>query len=244
MDTLTFLNSPLLWGLTAASIPVLIHLLYRRQYRRVDWAPMRYLKLSVQRNRQRIRIEQLLLLLLRTLVVLLLFFLVARPVMHAEGISRLLGGSSRVNRIVLLDDSLSMGFAEEGKTALARGQELLVDLLATFGPKDRFTLVLASQPKQPLVREIELDDLDQTVQVVRGVQRSEVFSAWEPILQAIDALLASGSYPLHEVTLITDLRKAGWEGQLGDLAIIAAGEATASDAITNSRTFYRVLLLP
>jgi hypothetical protein len=224
MDTLTFLNSPLLWGLTAASIPVLIHLLYRRQYRRVDWAPMRYLKLSVQRNRQRIRIEQLLLLLMRTLVVLLLFFLVARPVMHAEGISRLLGGSSRVNRIVLLDDSLSMGFAEEGKTALARGQELLVDLLATFGPKDRFTLVLASQPKQPLVREIELDDLDQTVQAVRGVERSEVFSAWEPILQAIDALLASGSYPLHEVTLITDLRKAGWEGQLGDLATRWASE--------------------
>ena len=218
METLTFLNSPLLWGLAAASIPLLIHLLYRRQYRRIDWAPMRYLKLSVQRNRQRIRIEQLLLLLLRTLAVLLLFFLVARPVMHAEGFSRLLGGSSRVNRIVLLDDSLSMGFAEEGKTALARGQELLVDLLGTFGPKDHLTLVLASQPKQPLVREIELDELDPTVQLVRGVQPTEVFGAWDPALQAIDVLIASGSYPLHEVTLITDLRQAGWEAQLGELA--------------------------
>jgi len=224
MDTLTFLNSPLLWGLTAASIPILIHLLYRRQYRRVEWAPMRYLKLSVQRNRQRIRIEQLLLLLLRTLVVLLLFFLVARPVMHAEGLSRLMGGSSRVNRIVLMDDSLSMGYAVDGKTALARGQELLVDLLATFGPKDHFTLVLASQPTQPLLREIELDDLDETAQAVRGVGPSEVFSAWEPILQAIDALLAGGAYPLHEVTLITDLRRAGWEAPLGDLATRWASE--------------------
>ncbi|MEX0979039.1 MAG: BatA domain-containing protein, partial [Pirellulales bacterium] len=76
MDTLTFLNSPLLWGLSLAAIPLIIHLLYRRQYRRVDWAPMRYLKMSIQRNRRRIRIEQLLLLLLRTALVLLLFFLV------------------------------------------------------------------------------------------------------------------------------------------------------------------------
>ncbi len=66
METLTFLNSPLLWGLLLASIPLLIHLLFRRQYRRVDWAPMRYLKLSIQRNRRRIRLEQILLLLLRT----------------------------------------------------------------------------------------------------------------------------------------------------------------------------------
>src|SRR5580693_63809 len=116
MNTLTFLNSPLLWGLALASIPLLIHLLFRRQYRRIDWAPMHYLKLSIQRNRRRIRLEQILLLLLRTALVLLLFFAVARPVMHAEGLSRWLGASGRTNRIVLLDDSLSMGYTEAGKT--------------------------------------------------------------------------------------------------------------------------------
>ena len=79
MSTLSFLNSPLLWGLGLASIPIIIHLLYRRKYRRIEWAPMHYLKLSIQRNRRRIRLEQLLLLLLRTLMVLLLFFIVARP---------------------------------------------------------------------------------------------------------------------------------------------------------------------
>ena len=223
MNTLTFLNQPLLWGLGLASIPVLIHLLYRRQYRRVEWAPMRYLKLSVQRNRQRIRIEQILLLLLRTLVVLLLFFLVARPVMHAEGLSSWLGGSGRVNRIVLLDDSLSMGYSDQGKSALGRGQEILADLVTTFGPKDRFTLVLASQPKAPLLREVDLENVDELVRMIRNVQPADTFGAWQPILEAIDELIAGGSYPLHEVTLVTDMRRAGWEGQLAELGNRWAG---------------------
>lgn len=217
MNTLTFLNSPLLWGLSLASIPVIIHLLYRRQYRRVDWAPMHYLKLSIQRNRRRIRIEQLLLMLLRTALVLLLFFLVARPVMHAEGLSRWLGASGRTNRIVVLDDSLSTGYAEQGKTALARGQEVLADLLPTFGAKDAFTLVLASQSTEPLLREVELADVDDVIAIVRGVKPTEVLGAWETILHAVDDLMASGSYPIYEVTLVTDLRRVGWDEVLAEL---------------------------
>ncbi|MEX0679449.1 MAG: BatA domain-containing protein [Pirellulales bacterium] len=217
MDTLTFLNSPLLWGLSLAAIPIIIHLLYRRQYRRVDWAPMRYLKLSIQRNRRRIRIEQLLLLLLRTALLLLLFFLVARPVMHAEGLSRWFGASGRTNRIVVLDDSLSIGYAAEGKTALARGQEVLADLLPTFGAKDAFTLVLASEPAEPVLREVELGNVDDVMAIIRGVKPTETLGAWDTILGAVDDLMASGSYPIYELTLVTDLRRAGWDERLDEL---------------------------
>ena len=218
MNTLTFLNSPLLWGLSLAAIPLIIHLLYRRRYRRVDWAPMRYLKLSIQRNRRRIRIEQLLLLLMRTALVLLLFFLVARPVMHAEGLSRWLGASGRTNRIVVLDDSLSMGYTQQGTTALARGQEVLADLLPTFGAKDAFTLLLASQPAEPVLREVELANVDDVIAIVRGVKPTEVLGAWETITGGVDDLMASGSYPIYEVTLVTDLRRTGWDEVLDRLA--------------------------
>ena len=53
MNSLVFLNSTLLWGLGLASIPLIIHFLFRRKFRQIDWAPMRYLKLTIQRNSAR-----------------------------------------------------------------------------------------------------------------------------------------------------------------------------------------------
>ena len=131
MDTLSYLSPAMLWGMALASIPVLIHLLFRRRFRRIDWAPMHYLKISIQRNRRRVRLEQLLLLILRTALVLLLFFLVARPVMHAQGLGNWLGGSSRTSQLIVLDDSLSMGYRDGGRSAWEQAQELARKVLET-----------------------------------------------------------------------------------------------------------------
>ena len=96
---------------------------------------MRYLKLSIQRNRQRIRLEQLLLLLLRTLAILLLFFLVARPLLHASGLGSWLSGRSRASQILVVDDSLSMGYLDAGRSALDRAQDVAVSVVAAVGRK-------------------------------------------------------------------------------------------------------------
>ena len=207
----SFLNSAALWGLALASIPIIIHLLFRRRFRRIDWAPMHYLKLSIQRNRRRIRLEQLLLLLLRTVAILLLFFLVARPVMHAEGLGHWLGGDSRTSQILLIDDSLGMDYHDGGRSAWERAKEVAAKLIETIGSKDRFTLVLASRPKAPLVREVELENPDEITQLIAGARPSDVHVAWEPVFSAVDELLETGAYPIQELTLITDLRRAGWD---------------------------------
>ncbi len=49
---ITFLSPFLIWGALLGAIPLIIHLLNRRRFRRVEWAPMHYLKLTIQRNRQ------------------------------------------------------------------------------------------------------------------------------------------------------------------------------------------------
>jgi hypothetical protein len=89
---MTFLSPLLAWGMLLGLIPLIIHLLNRRRFRRVEWAPMRYLKLTIERNRRKIEVEQLLLLLLRIALVLLLFFFLARPVINPKGWS---AGSGR-----------------------------------------------------------------------------------------------------------------------------------------------------
>ena len=224
MPGLNFLNPALLWGLGLASIPIIIHLLFRRQFRRVEWAPMKYLKLTIQRNRRRVQIEQLLLLLMRIAIISLLAFLVARPVIHSLGLARWLGGSTRTSRIVVLDDSLSMGLNTNGQTSFDRAVGLATQLARGVEPQDRFTLVLASRPKNPLLHEIEVLDADSVVQLLKQQKPSAVYVSWAPTMAAVDELVSSTTYPTREVTLLTDLRRAGWEQNLKEIADRWAGE--------------------
>jgi len=218
MSALSFLGAPWLWGLALVSIPVIIHLLFRRRFRRVEWAPMRYLKLAIERHRRRIRLEQLLLLLLRMAVIAMLFLALARPLMHAHGWGSWLGGSLRGSQLVILDDSLSMGYIVDGRSALDRAKTLASSLFESFGPKDRLSLVLASKPEQPLLREVVRVSSEEVRLLIDGIEPTGVFVSWLSTLQALDGLVSSGVYPLREVTLITDLRGVGWSDELADLA--------------------------
>ena len=47
---LGFANAPLLYGLAAASVPILIHLLNRRKFREVHWAAMRFLLAAIRQE--------------------------------------------------------------------------------------------------------------------------------------------------------------------------------------------------
>ncbi len=214
MSTLTFLNATLLWGLGLASIPLIIHLLFRRKFRRIEWAPMRYLKLTIQRNRRRIQIEQLLLLLLRTALILLLVCIVARPIVNAAGIGRWLGGDTRTSHILLLDDSLSMGLTSAGRTAFDRALEIAVQAVEDVGLKDRFTLVLSSRPKAPLLREVDLANRNEATGLLRTLSPSETFTSWASTLRSLEELVESSTFPTRTVTIITDLRRAGWEDEV------------------------------
>ncbi len=214
MSSLTFLNSSLLWGLGLASIPLIIHLLFRRSFRRIEWAPMRYLKLTIQRNRRRIQIEQLLLLLLRTALIVLLVCMVARPIVNASGIGRWFGGDSRTSHILVLDDSLSMGLTTGGRSAFERALELAVQAVEDVGSKDRFTLVLSSRPKSPLLREVDLSERNLATGLLRTLVPSETLTSWSSTLRILDDLIESSTYPTRAVTIITDLRKVGWEDEV------------------------------
>ena len=76
---MTFLNMVMLAGLGLIAIPILIHLLNRRQPKRLDWAAMRFLAASMAARSRRLILEEVVLLALRCLLVALIVLAMARP---------------------------------------------------------------------------------------------------------------------------------------------------------------------
>jgi len=213
------LLSPLLiWGMLLGIIPLVIHLLNRRRFRRVEWAPMRHLRLTIRRNRRRIQVEQLLLLLLRIALPVLLFFFLARPVLNPTGLERWIGGGGRSSQVVLVDDSLSMGYASGGPPAFHRAREVAGAILAAARPQDRCTLVAASAPRTPVFHEVDGGRREELSGDALALPISEAHAAWPAVLEGVDEVVQSCTYPTRSLTIITDLRKSGWDAGVGPVA--------------------------
>ncbi len=76
---MTFLNASLLAGLLAAAIPIAVHLMSRRQPRRVVFPATRFLKNQLESSRTRLRVQRWWLLALRILAVVAFAAALARP---------------------------------------------------------------------------------------------------------------------------------------------------------------------
>ena len=106
-----FLNPAVLFGLLAASIPVLIHLLNLRKLKRIEFSTLAFLK-ELQKNKiRKIKLKQWLLLALRVLIILFLVMAFARPTI--KGIA--IGGTTsaaKTTAVFILDDTYSMSVVD------------------------------------------------------------------------------------------------------------------------------------
>lgn len=82
---MTFLHWSILIGLAAVAIPIVIHLLNRRQARTMAWGATRFLLASLASRNRRILIEEIVLMILRCSLVALLVLAMARPFLPSRG---------------------------------------------------------------------------------------------------------------------------------------------------------------
>jgi hypothetical protein len=208
---MTFLTPLLTWGMILGVIPIIIHLLNRRRFRRVEWAPMRYLKLTIQRNRRKIQIEELILLLMRIAALVLLFFFLARPVLNPTGLEQWLGSGGRTSQVIVVDDSMSMGYAAGDASGFQRARETAAALLAAARPLDHCTIATTSAPRVPVLHDIDGSRREELTAAALGLPITGTHAAWPAVFEGIDELLRSCTYPTRQLTILTDLRRSGWE---------------------------------
>jgi hypothetical protein len=132
---MTFLNPLVLFGLVAAAIPILIHLLNLRKLKVVDFSSLRFLKELQKTRMRRLKLRQLLILLLRTLLIVFLVLAFSRPALKGS-LASMGGGHATSTVVVLLDDSPSMGTRNDRGVLFDQAREAAAQMLSTVSPSD------------------------------------------------------------------------------------------------------------
>lgn len=140
---MTFLNPLALFGLLAAAIPILLHLLNLRKLRTIEFSTLAFLKELQKTKIRRLKLRQLLLLILRTLLVLLIVVAFARPTLKGT-LAGNLGSHAKTTAIVLIDDSYSMTVSDEQGELLKQAKQAAKNIVPLFKEGDEIFLVRLS----------------------------------------------------------------------------------------------------
>ncbi|MDC0048289.1 VWA domain-containing protein [Verrucomicrobia bacterium] len=213
---MSFLNLFPVWGTLAAigiAVPIIIHLLYRKNKKETDWAAMELLRRALVVRSGQIRLEDFIILLLRCLTLLLLAAALLRPILKDSS----LVGNQRVGMVVAIDDSLSMnhGATTRFETAIEKARKVL----GTASPGDKVSIVFLNereiddQKKVPLrAADYDANKVNDVLDAAKSSGASTHQSNLEnsiPLLKEMSDEMKAGTKEIH---IITDAQQSDWTG--------------------------------
>ncbi len=200
---LTFFNPLLLMGLAAAILPILIHRITRKKAVTRKFSAVRLLMQSQLVTARPQRLKHLLLLALRILAVAAIVFMMARPVVVRPGFAALPDNGARV---LILDNSLSMGFREDSGQRFERLNAAAAAALKGFG--GRVALIPTVRlPESPEVRWLtSAGALKALQQVPLSFGRGNVLAAFARAYGQLENL----NVP-KQILVFSDMARSDWE---------------------------------
>jgi aerotolerance regulator-like protein len=216
----SLLNAPLLSAAALISVPILIHLFNRRQFKVVRWGAMDFLLQASKENKRKVKIQHLLVLLLRCLAIILLALFLARPAISSAGLGFLPGVEDQVERVVILDDSGSLAYRSGRTTAFSRSKRILkrfVEDLARERPRDSLIVIRASTPNQ--AERLEAPGSEETQRFLERLLTYEPGSSSLDLPRLVESALGDKP-PAGKKTVvyvISDMRRRDWQGAEGEI---------------------------
>jgi uncharacterized membrane protein YobD (UPF0266 family) len=203
--SLFFLYPIFLFGLIAASLPLLIHLLNRRKLNRIRFPAVRFILLSQKRISRSYRLRHWILLVLRTMAVVLLALLLANPIFQTG--AGLFAGGGPVALVILLDNSLSMTWSGDG-IGFKQAKEAARLLITSLNDGDRAAIIPTSiSGKEPIRLKSEKDVL------LKELEQLEIADGTANLSTVLGKAYEVLSEPAgqKEIRFITDLGLTGWD---------------------------------
>jgi len=200
-----FLYPIFLFGLIAASLPLLIHLLNRRKLNRIRFPAVRFILMSQKRISRSYRLRHWILLALRTMAVVLLALLLANPIFQTG--AGLFAGGGPVSLVILLDNSLSMTWSGDG-IGFKQAKEAARLLITSLGDSDRAAIIPTSiSGKEPIRLKLEKDVL---LKELDQIEITEGTADYSTALGKAYEILGEPAGQ-KDIRLITDLGLTGWD---------------------------------
>jgi hypothetical protein len=173
--------------------------------------------LEAQRlNRRRVKLEEFILLLLRCLAMALIGLLLARPFLDSNPVGMF--SSGQTERVIVLDDSLSMAAVGGGKSPMEEASAMLgrwVEALAADGNDDLITVVRTTNPEKSSPNGLPLTEasMTQLLEDFKNVSARDSGGDLGAALLHVEKSFKGEKASLNRVVyVLTDLRRRDWEG--------------------------------
>jgi hypothetical protein len=203
---LTFLSPLILAGAALIAVPIVLHLIMRREPKHLVFPALRFIQKREESNRRRLRLRHLLLLLLRCAGIVLLALAVARPSVKSAGFVG--DQEAPIAAALVFDTTVRMDYQHENKTRLQAAQETALWLLPQL-PADSEIAVVDSTS---LAGAFAVDP----AAARHRVERLKTIAAPQPWLDVLESalrLVHESDKERKEVYLFTDLARGSWPSE-------------------------------
>lgn len=230
-----------LLGLLAASLPILAHLVRRRDLPVVELPTIALLERAQAQSRRRMRLVDLLLLIARILLIAAIALAVADPYLTV----RLAYGDGRLASVaIVVDDSMSMARGAGGPLA-EDAVERAADAIEALPSGSEVAVILAGSPARLLLP--RTDDLDAAVESLGRVRHRTARGTAMPEAVAMAARELHGArHEARRMLVLSDVAQhAGWQDVTWPESAVAIDvERIGDEAPTPNRAVTSAVAVP
>lgn len=206
----SFSNPGLLWGVLALAMPLIVHLLLRRRPTVENWGASRFLRKVVHRQKAERNVHALTQLFIRMAILSLVILALADP--RPDSISASQNLTANTNRLLVIDDTLSMGTTDDnGISRLEHVRRQVGSLVSRSRAGDSWQLLLHGQNDQPARIRIPTYDpeqlLDEIAQLTTSFQSASMADTFQQALSLAEEIPQTR----NEVLIFSDLATSDWE---------------------------------
>jgi len=208
---MSFLAPTLLAGLALVAIPVVLHLVMRREPKKLEFPALRFVRTRQSTNQHRLRLRHWLLLALRCAFLALLAFALARPVLRGSG---LLGeGKAGLAAALVFDNSPRMQYSEKQQTRLDEAKQTAGWLLEQLPIDSQVAVTSTGASGGIFSRRAKLGDRDSAILRTNRLRTSAAAGPLGDAIVSAITLVAEQPDSRQEVYVFSDLSAVAWSDE-------------------------------